>query len=128
MARQAVSKRPQVLVVGDEPAIADTLAQILSQKGYSAITAYDGRSAIEVALRNPPRLVISDVRMPGMNGIELGVRVRRMFPDCKVILFSGQSDTGSLLRAAFSARNQFAFLEKPVSPTVLLKHVAESLN
>jgi CheY-like chemotaxis protein len=75
--------RPLVLVVDDEPVIADTIAQILEKRGYAAIAAYDGEDAIQAALLNPPQLVISDVMMPGMNGIELGISIRRIFPDCK---------------------------------------------
>ena len=117
-----------ILVVDDEPIIADTIAKILEQQRFSALAAYDGETAIEIALLNPPQLVVSDVMMPGMNGIELGMKIRRMFPDCSVILSSGQSASSNLLMAALSAGNHFVFLEKPVHPKVLLKHVKESLK
>lgn len=120
--------RHTVLVVDDEPIIADTLVKILQQNGYAAFAAYDGESAIEAVLVKPPELVISDIVLPGMNGIELGIAIRRIFPDCNVILSSGQSRSGDLLAAALSAGNHFVFLQKPVPPKVLLEHVSDSLK
>lgn len=128
MTNNAEFNRPSVLVVDDEPAIAHTVAQILIQKGYSAYAASDGESAIKIALLDPPQLVISDVVMPGMNGVDLGIAIRRMFPDCKVILSSGRAASSDLITAALSAGNHFVFLQKPVHPSVLLKHVEESLH
>ncbi len=64
--------RPVVLVVDDESAIADTLTEILSRSGYAAMTAYDGNEALETALVTPPEMLITDVILPGMSGIELG--------------------------------------------------------
>jgi DNA-binding NarL/FixJ family response regulator len=75
-----------------------------------------------------PELVISDITLPGMNGIELGMTIRRIFPDCKVILSSGKSHSGELFEAAFSAGNHFVFLHKPVPPDLLLARVAASLK
>jgi CheY-like chemotaxis protein len=92
--------RPLVLVVDDESAIADTLTEILSRSGYAAMAAYDGNGALETALLAPPELLITDVILGGMSGIELAITMRRIYPDCKVILFSGQACTADLLTAA----------------------------
>lgn len=121
------SDRPLVLIVDDDTVIADTIAQILNHLGFAAYAAYDGESAIEAALLAPPRVVIADVMMPGMNGIDLGIAIRRIFPDCKVILSSGVAASSDLIATALSAGNHFVFLEKPVHPEVLLRHVIESL-
>ncbi|HEY1650117.1 MAG TPA: response regulator [Terracidiphilus sp.] len=128
MTTDITSNRPLVLVVDDDTVIADTFAQILNQFGFAAYAAYDGESAIEAALLSPPRLVISDVMMPGMNGIDLGISIRRIFPDCKVILSSGVAVSSDLISAALSAGNHFVFLQKPVHPSVLLEHVAAILK
>jgi len=56
--------RPVVLVVDDESAIADTLAEILSRSGYAAVPVYDAESALDTALLMPPEMLISDVMLP----------------------------------------------------------------
>jgi CheY-like chemotaxis protein len=121
-------RRAVVLVVDDESAIADTLSEILSRSGYAAITAYDGEEALESALLMPPEMLITDVQLPGMSGIELAITVKRVFPDCKILLFSGQASTSELLASANRAGHQFALLSKPVHPTDLLKRIAEGLG
>lgn len=122
------SYRPVVLVVDDESAIADTLAEILTRSGYAAMPAYDGQSALETALLMPPEMLITDVVLPGMSGIELAVTVRRVFPECKILLFSGQASTSDLLVSANRAGHHFALLTKPVHPTDLLSRVADTLR
>lgn len=84
--------RPRVLVVDDEAVIADTLAEILSLSGFPAVAAYDGNGALGAALLQPPEMLITDVALPGMNGIELAVTIKRVYPDCKILLFSGQAN------------------------------------
>ena len=120
--------KPIVLVVDDESIIADTLAEILSRSGYTAIAEYDGDSALETALLMPPEMVITDVVLPGMSGIELAITIRRIFPDCKIILFSGQASTADLLAAARQDGHQFTLLNKPLHPTDLLARVSEVLK
>jgi DNA-binding response OmpR family regulator len=120
--------RPVVLVVDDESAIADTLAQILTMSGYAAMPVYDGEEALETALLMPPELLITDVMLPGMSGIELAITIRRIFPDCRVLLFSGQAATTDLLTSAKRAGHDFTLLSKPVYPTDLLRRVSESLD
>ena len=120
--------RPRVLVVDDDSVIADTLSKILSISGYAAIAAYDGDDALETALLVPPELLITDVMLPGMNGIELAITIRRVYPECKVLLFSGQASTPGLLAAANREGHHFTLLNKPVPPQELLAMVAERLN
>src|ERR1700722_2701769 len=109
--------RPRVLVVDDESIIADTLTEILNKNGYEATAAYDGEEAIETALVKPPHLLISDVMLPGMNGVELATRMRRIFPECKVLLFSGHTQTRELLlNSTNQSGHHFELLSKPVHP------------
>lgn len=119
---------PRVLVVDDECAIADTIAKILSLSGFPAIAAYDGNGALETALIKPPELLITDVVLPGMNGIELAITIKRVYPDCKILLFSGQASTSDLLATAHRDGHRFTLLNKPVPPQELLAMVAENLN
>jgi CheY-like chemotaxis protein len=116
---------PVVLVVDDDCIIADTLAAILEISGYAPIAAYDGPSALEIATIIPPDLLISDVVMPGMSGVELAMALSQSVPDCKVLLFSGQAATLDLLSAARAAGHHFPALTKPVHPRLMLGHVSQ---
>lgn len=126
--KRAGGHRPSVLVVDDESVIADTLAEILSRSGYNGIAAYDGDSALETALLSPPEMLITDVVLPGITGIELAIRMRRIFPECKIILFSGQASTADLLASARADGHHFTLLNKPLHPQDLLSRVAEGLK
>ena len=126
MKSEANSHRPSVLVVDDESVIADTLAEILNRNGYAARSAYDGEAALEAALLMPPELLISDVVLSGMNGIDLAITMKSIFPGCRIILFSGRASTSDLLASAGSRGHQFSLLTKPVHPTDLLSRVMSS--
>lgn len=115
---------PFVIVVDDEKVIADTLATILRKSGYAATAAYDAESALEIAELAPPQIVISDVMMPGMNGIDLAIQLSDSIPDCRILLFSGQAETVDLLSKARSSGHDFTLLTKPVAPRELLREIA----
>jgi DNA-binding response OmpR family regulator len=117
--------RPLVLIVDDECLIADTLATILGQSGYACIAAYDAESALDVVRLTPPQLLITDVFMPGLNGIDLSVEVRALVPDCKVLLFSGQGSTVDLLGDPKYSVHNFVLLSKPLHPRELLAHISD---
>lgn len=117
--------RPVILVVDDESVITDTLAEILRCNGYAALKAYDGEEALETALITPPELLITDVILPGMTGIELAITIGRIFPDCKSLLCSGQATAVDLLDSAATEGHRFTILNKPVHPTAILAKVAE---
>ncbi len=116
--------KPRVLVVDDERVIADTLAIILNQHGYDASAVYTGTGAVERARSVKPDLIISDVIMPDMNGIEAAIRIRKFLPSCKILLFSGQAATADLLENARAQGHEFEILAKPVHPQDLLAKLA----
>jgi len=124
----AADLRPVVLVVDDERVIADTLAAILSHSGYAAIAAYDGESALEDAALIPPEMLITDVCMPGMSGLELAIAIRASVPDCKVLLFSGQTSTAEMLAFSQSAGYDFEAISKPIHPKELLAKISKLTN
>ena len=113
-------RKPKVLVVDDEQVIADTLAKILDLNGYDASAVYTGTAAVESARSGQPDLIISDVIMPDMNGIEAAIRIRQFLPACKILLFSGQAATADLLERARAQGHEFEILAKPVHPADLL--------
>jgi DNA-binding response OmpR family regulator len=112
--------KPTVLVADDERVIADSLAMILNQSGFKAIVAYTGEKALEMAAEFKPDMLISDVIMGGLNGIDAAIRIRELLPSIKILLFSGQAATADLLEKARAQGYEFEILAKPVHPQDLL--------
>lgn len=110
----------RVIVVDDETRIASTLVEILKGEGYEAMAASTGDGAVELARSFNPDIVLSDVILPGLNGIEVGVQINALFPKCRVILFSGQAATLDLLKDARRRGHEFEILAKPIKPAALL--------
>jgi CheY-like chemotaxis protein len=115
--------RPRILVVDDEALIADTIVQILNHNGFVAEAAYNGREAIEAARRIRPELILSDVLMPHIDGVEAAIAIREFCPDTRIVLFSGQSSTVEILARARARGHDFELLSKPIHPTQLIKHL-----
>ena len=112
--------RPVVLVVDDEEIIADTRTTILNSWGYAAMTAYSAEAALELAEVIPPDVLISDVILTGMNGLDLAVAIQAIAPDCKIILFSGLPTSADVFATVPDAWQRFTLLEKPLHPNQLL--------
>jgi len=111
---------PKVLVADDERVIADTLAMILNQSGFQARAVYSGEKALELAPEFKPDMLISDVIMADLNGIDAAIRIRELLPSIKILLFSGQAATADLLEKAHAQGYDFEILAKPVHPQDLL--------
>ncbi len=112
--------KPKVLVADDERVIADTLAMILNQSGFQAQAVYSGERALEMAPTFRPDMLISDVIMADLNGIDAAIRIREVLPSIKILLFSGQAATADLLEKAHAQGYDFEILAKPVHPQDLL--------
>jgi len=116
----ANQSKPKVLVADDEQVIANTLAIILNQAGFEARAVFSGEKAVEALDTFQPDMLISDVIMTGMTGIEAAIITRARMPNCKILLFSGQAATADLLEKAHAQGHEFEILAKPVHPTDLL--------
>ena len=111
----------KIIVVDDEPIIADTLVNILEGEGHDALAVSHGESAVKWAKLVLPDAVISDVIMPGMNGIETAKAIMQSLPKCRIILFSGQAASTDLLAQARAEGYSFEVLAKPINPDKLLE-------
>ena len=111
----------KIIVVDDEPIIADTLVNILNGEGYEAFGVSDGKSAIEWAEIVRPDAVVTDVIMPGIDGIETAKAISKLLPACRIILFSGQAASTGLLEKARAEGCLFEILAKPINPDTLLE-------
>ena len=81
-----------ILVVDDEVAIREVLIEFLSNHGYAAQGAENGREALQMAKTLEPQVILLDIAMPGMNGIETLKRLRQEAPHSAVIMISGHAD------------------------------------
>jgi CheY-like chemotaxis protein len=115
--------KPKVLVVDDERVIADTLAMILNQSGFEARAVYSGERAVELASTFAPDMLITDVIMADLNGIDAAIMIRALLPSIKILLFSGQAATADLLEKARAKGYEFEILAKPVHPQDLLSRL-----
>ena len=113
-------QKRRVFVVDDERAICHTLAVILNRRGFAATAFEYPLAALAAAESSEPELLISDVMMPGMTGIDLAIELRQHHPNCKVLLFSGMAETNDLLVQARAHGYDFELLTKPIHPEDLL--------
>jgi CheY-like chemotaxis protein len=116
-------RKIKVLVVDDEHSIADTLHEILRRQGFDVAIAYSGRMAVEAARLWKPDVLLSDVVMPEMNGVEAAICIRAAHPQCRILLFSGHSVTAVATEAALLALNVSEVIPKPIHPTDLIQKI-----
>jgi DNA-binding NtrC family response regulator len=95
-------------------------------KGHEAMAAYSAESAVEAVESFEPDIVLSDVIMGKMTGVDLAIYLSRARPECKVILFSGQNATANLLAEASKKGHDFRLLAKPIPPERLIEEVTGS--
>jgi CheY-like chemotaxis protein len=120
--------RKRVFVVDDEPVIATTLAYILCQEGYDALSFVDPEQALEAFRLRCPDLLISDFMMPRLTGVDLAIQASALCQRCRVLLFSGQAGTNDLLNSAREQGHEFQLLSKPVPPPHLIQLVKQSFE
>jgi CheY-like chemotaxis protein len=113
----------RIFVVDDEFVIATTLATILQRSGFDAVSFTEPLKALDAAKKKAPDLLISDVMMPVLSGVDLAIRMKKEYPDCKILLFSGQAATANLLEAARKEGHDFELLSKPIHPSEFLLKV-----
>jgi two-component system nitrogen regulation response regulator NtrX len=115
-----------ILVVDDEKDIRISLTGILEDEGYQVITAESGSEALEAACDELPDLVLLDIWMPGMDGLETLERLKTLFPQVTVIMISGHGTIETAVRA--TKLGAFDFIEKPLSLDKVLISVANALK
>ena len=110
-------KDHRILVVDDEPASRKGLQELLTVWGYDVTAAADGQEALERAAVRAPDLVIADLVMPGIDGLELLTRLKRDFPTTAVVFLTGQGSIETAVQAIKDGA--YDYLTKPVDPTRL---------
>lgn len=118
----------RVSVVDDEVLIASSFAMVLCNQGFDASFLTEPLQAIQAARYYAPDLLISEVSMPVLSGIELAIEVQKRCPSCKVLLLSGQPDITDLVMASRANGHTFEVLPKPIHPTDLLREIQSTLG
>jgi DNA-binding response OmpR family regulator len=116
-----IAGRARILVVDDERAIANSLSWVLDKEGFETRAAYSGEEAVQAAESFSPDILICDVLMAGISGIEAAARICEMIPSCKVLMISGHVSTLDSAENGAGKKHRFDFLAKPVHPRVLLE-------
>jgi CheY-like chemotaxis protein len=115
----------RVFVVDDEAVVASTLTTILRMSGFTVTAFTDPMAALQAAYLQPPDLLLSDVAMPGLSGLELAVQIQSLCPECRVLLFSGHANTVDFQKDAQRVCSTFHILPKPIRPGDLLRAIRE---
>ena len=110
--------RFRILIVDDEPAILNTLSGVLSDEGYHVVTADGGAAALERLQRDAPAIVLLDIWMPGLDGLETLQRIKRIRPQQTVVMMSGHGSIETAVRA--TKLGAYDYIEKPLSSEKVL--------
>ena len=119
-------KRNRVLIVDDQPGMAETLADILEDEGCEVILATNGAQALQQAAKHRIDMVLMDVIMPGMSGVDALRALRQVNPQTPVVMMTGYK-VEHLMKEAMR-EGSLAVLQKPVDPGVLVGIVLNTLE
>src|SRR5215212_4587210 len=118
--------KPRILVIDDEAAIRDSLKMTLEYEGYDFIGAATGQEGLTLAERDSPDLVLLDVKMPGMDGIDVLERLRSMNDQLPVVVISGHGTISTAVDA--TKKGAFDFIEKPFASERVLVSLRNALD
>lgn len=114
---------PLILIIDDERTIRDSFRNFLEDYEYRVLDAANGALGLEVFFRHTPDLVLVDLRMPGMDGLEVLKRIKEQSPDTQVIIISGTGVVGDVVRAL--RHGAFDYLYKPIEDLNVLLYAVE---
>lgn len=116
----------KVLLVDDEREFVTTLAERLSLRGIPAKTAFDGEEALRMIESDPPNVVVLDLMMPGIGGVEVLNRIKALFPKIQVILLTGHGSTRDGIEGMHMGA--FDYLMKPLSIEELIEKLKKAID
>jgi CheY-like chemotaxis protein len=121
-------KNRRVLVVDDEPLVADTLGMIFRHRGFECEVAYSGESALKHVRSFAPSLLLLDINMPGMSGLDVARSLSVSHPKCRLLMMTGYYSRLREAREFASGLDQpIEFATKPMQPETLLKQACSIL-
>jgi DNA-binding NtrC family response regulator len=113
-----------MLIVDDERVITDSLVKIFRNEGYETCGVHSAEEARDLLSSWVPDFAIVDVRLPNMNGVDLAILIKAEYPQCRLILFSGEMTTTDVLDAARKDGHIFDVVAKPVHPLEFIRWAA----
>jgi DNA-binding NtrC family response regulator len=118
-----MNNKKRILVVDDERIIAHTIAMILRWEGFVVESFTDPIEALAASRVQAPDLLVTDIWMQVLSGIDLAIQVRKGCPNCKVLLLSGQAETNKMREKFREDGQEFDLLLKPIHPRELISRV-----
>jgi len=115
----------KILIIDDEPEICKMVTEFLFDAGYSASFALNGPDGLAIIKRDLPSLVILDVGMPGMDGIEVLRLIREQFPALPVVVLTGHKDTETVKKMVELGASEY--LTKPINLETLLNQFVRDM-
>jgi CheY-like chemotaxis protein len=122
---KAMSASRKVLVVDDDPAVRKSIDRVLTNKGYAVITAQNGEEALRKLNEEKYDLVYTDIRMPGIDGLEVAEQVKARKPWTPVVIITGYGTDAAEARA--KAAGVSSFVHKPLSPEMIEDSARDAL-
>jgi len=115
-----------ILIVDDDKHILNIFSQMIRLRGYEPLTAQNGKQALDILSKKNVNVVITDVRMPEMNGMELLTIIKKKYPDTDVIVITGYASTDDAVKAMKCGASDYIL--KPFSPDEVLLKVMDIYN
>ena len=116
----------RILVVDDDEVVGRSIHRVLEQKGYKVREAMSGQEALDEFDHQAYDLVFTDIRMPGMDGLEVASRLKKAHPEVPVVIVTGYGSEANERRAA--AAGVAGFLRKPLTPEMIIDHAERALK
>jgi DNA-binding NtrC family response regulator len=121
-----LAEKPSILVIDDEEIVRISCQRVLAPLGYEVVTATSGAAGLDLVRDREFDLVLTDLKMPDMDGLEVMSRIKGRLPKAKVIIITGYSTVEVAVRAL--GEGAFKYIEKPFTPDTLLAAVREALE
>jgi two-component system, cell cycle response regulator CpdR len=117
-----------VLVVDDERGIADAAAMVLETRGYCALATYSAAEAIAILSKIDVALILTDVNMPEVDGVDLALQAQEVCPRAKILLMSGGETSETIRRRHGCGGCPFQIMAKPFDSAQLIERIGKALN